>query len=346
MRARSSAAATSPAARASASATTRSARLSASRSAASAASRAARRTSAASASIRAASRISARSPAARSWVAAASAYACARIRSASARASSSSSRRRLAVRAGRALLGLGAPLRALDRRLGLEPHALERALGAGLALGGGALALLDPLPFLAQRLGGVRLREPAADPLEVLVDLVGVVALADRPEGPLHHDTSSTSHHDRPSQGAFGPLAASPPARLHFWTESRFGKQAGIRGPPREPGPVAADPIAIAPDPELAQLIDDFLASQLSPRTRESYAGDLVIFLRWLGERGTHPREVARPDVDRYRNWLAEPIGPDGKPASNGRPRYAPATVARKLSAPCAPSTTTSASAG
>jgi integrase/recombinase XerD len=96
---------------------------------------------------------------------------------------------------------------------------------------------------------------------------------------------------------------------------------------------VAADPIAIAPDPELAELIDDFLAAQLSPRTRESYAGDLVIFLRWLGERGRRPREVTRPDVDRYRNWLAEPIGPDGKPAANGRPRYAPATVARKLSA-------------
>ncbi len=58
-----------------------------------------------------------------------------------------------------------------------------------------------------------------------------------------------------------------------------------------------------------------------------------MIFLRWLGERGTHPRAVARPDVDRYRNWLAEPVGPDGKPAANGRPRYAPATVARKLSA-------------
>jgi site-specific recombinase XerD len=96
---------------------------------------------------------------------------------------------------------------------------------------------------------------------------------------------------------------------------------------------VAADPIAIAPDPELAELIDDFLASQLSPRTRESYGGDLAIFLRWVAERGKHPRDVARPDVDRYRNWLAEPIGPDGKPAANGRPRYAPATVARKLSA-------------
>jgi site-specific recombinase XerD len=95
---------------------------------------------------------------------------------------------------------------------------------------------------------------------------------------------------------------------------------------------VAADPIAIAPDPEFAELIDDFLASQLSPRTRESYGGDLAIFLRWIGERGTHPRDVSRPDVDRYRNWLSEPIGPDGKPASNGRPRYAPATVARKLS--------------
>ena len=60
---------------------------------------------------------------------------------------------------------------------------------------------------------------------------------------------------------------------------------------------MAADPIAIAPDPELAELIDDFLASQLSPRTRESYAGDLVIFLRWVAERGKHPREVSRPDV-------------------------------------------------
>ena len=96
---------------------------------------------------------------------------------------------------------------------------------------------------------------------------------------------------------------------------------------------MAADPISLAPDPVLAELIDDFLASMLSPRTRESYACDLVIFLRWIADRGTHPREVARPDVDRYRNWLAEPIGPDGKPATNGRPRYAPATVARKLSA-------------
>ena len=64
---------------------------------------------------------------------------------------------------------------------------------------------------------------------------------------------------------------------------------------------MAADPIAIAPDPELAQLIDDFLASQLSPRTRESYAGDLVIFLRWLGERGTPWWE--QTDDERRERW-------------------------------------------
>lgn len=96
---------------------------------------------------------------------------------------------------------------------------------------------------------------------------------------------------------------------------------------------MAADPAPLAPDPALAELIDDFLASRLTPRTRESYAGDLAIFLRWIAERGTDPREASRPDIDRYRNWLAEKIDPSGKPASNGRPRYQPATVARKLSA-------------
>ena len=96
---------------------------------------------------------------------------------------------------------------------------------------------------------------------------------------------------------------------------------------------VAANPISLAPDDEFAELLDDFLASQLSPLTRSSYAGDLTIFLTWLAGRGKHPRDVSRPDVDRYRNWLAELVGPDGKPAANGRARYAPATIARKLSA-------------
>ena len=95
---------------------------------------------------------------------------------------------------------------------------------------------------------------------------------------------------------------------------------------------MAAHPISLAPDDEFADLLDDFLASQLSPLTRSSYAGDLTIFLGLAG-RDKHPRDVSRPDIDRYRNWLAELIGPDGKPASNGRARYAPATIARKLSA-------------
>ena len=92
---------------------------------------------------------------------------------------------------------------------------------------------------------------------------------------------------------------------------------------------MAANPVALAPDPEFAELIDDFLASQLSPLTRSSYAGDLTIFLTWLAGRGKHPRDVSRPDIDRYRNWLAELIGPDGMAAANGRARYAPATIAR-----------------
>ena len=131
------------------------------------------------------------------------------------------------------------------------------------------------------------------------------------------------------SADAHGGLSGRRP----FWTESRFGKQAGIAVPSGN-----ADPWPPTPSPspriaELAELIDDFLASQLSPRTRESYAGDLVIFLQLARRPRQAPARVARPDVDRYRNWLAEPIGPDGKPAANGRPRYAPATVARKLSA-------------
>ena len=103
--------------------------------------------------------------------------------------------------------------------------------------------------------------------------------------------------------------------------------------PPRNAVLMAANPVSLAPDDEFADLLDDFLASQLSPLTRSSYAGDLSIFLTWLAGRGKHPRDVSRPDIDRYRNWLAELIGPDGKPAANGRARYAPATIARKLSA-------------
>jgi integrase/recombinase XerD len=96
---------------------------------------------------------------------------------------------------------------------------------------------------------------------------------------------------------------------------------------------VSLDPIAAAPDAQMRELVDDFLAAQRSPGTSSSYGSDVAIFLGWLAARRKHPLQTGRPDIDRYRNWLAEPIGPDGKPATNGQPRYAPATVARKLSA-------------
>ena len=100
-----------------------------------------------------------------------------------------------------------------------------------------------------------------------------------------------------------------------------------------ESGSVGRNPIAAAPDAQMRELVDDFLAAQRSPGTRASYASDLAVFLGWLAASRKHPLQTARPDIDRYRNWLAETIGPDGRPATNGRPTYAPVTVARKLSA-------------
>ena len=58
-----------------------------------------------------------------------------------------------------------------------------------------------------------------------------------------------------------------------------------------------------------------------------------MIFLTWIANRATHPRDVSRPDVDRYRNWLGELVDDTGETAANGHPRYAPATIARKLAA-------------
>jgi integrase/recombinase XerD len=83
----------------------------------------------------------------------------------------------------------------------------------------------------------------------------------------------------------------------------------------------------------LPELVDDFLQAQLTASTRDAYAGDLEVFLAWCRARELDPLAAGRPDLDRYRNWLAQPVDPEGRPAANGRPRYAPATVARKLSA-------------
>lgn len=94
----------------------------------------------------------------------------------------------------------------------------------------------------------------------------------------------------------------------------------------------SADPMALAPDQEFAELIDDSWRRTVTAH-RESYAADLVVFLTWIAVRGTHRRDVSRPDVDRYRHWLGELVDEDDEPAVSGRARCAPATIARKLAA-------------
>ncbi len=97
--------------------------------------------------------------------------------------------------------------------------------------------------------------------------------------------------------------------------------------------PDTLDPRAAARDSRVAQLVEDFLDSLISPRTRASYATDLAIFLGWLARAGVHPLEAQRPHVDRFRNYLTELVGPTGTPPPPGRPAMHPSTVSRRLSA-------------
>ena len=68
------------------------------------------------------------------------------------------------------------------------------------------------------------------------------------------------------SQGSVGTCGASL-----YWTESGFRKELG-RSAARfmESRSVALDPIAAAPDAQMRELVDDFLAAQRSPGTRAS----------------------------------------------------------------------------
>jgi site-specific recombinase XerD len=97
--------------------------------------------------------------------------------------------------------------------------------------------------------------------------------------------------------------------------------------------PDALDPRTAAPDERVAQLVEDFLDSLISPRTRASYATDLALFFAWLDGVGVHPLEAQRPHIDRFRNHLTELVDQEGRPSPSGRPRYAPSTVSRRLSA-------------
>lgn len=71
-------------------------------------------------------------------------------------------------------------------------------------------------------------------------------------------------------------------------------------------------------------------ARRLAARTREAYAGDLAILVR--GTR-LHPLRPARPDIDLYRKPAVR-ANRSRRPEGGERPpRYAAATVTRKLSA-------------
>jgi site-specific recombinase XerD len=68
-----------------------------------------------------------------------------------------------------------------------------------------------------------------------------------------------------------------------------------------------------------------------SAETRDAYRTDLAVFFRWLHEREIEPLAVQRPDLDRFLNWLIEPIDETGKASRAGRPQYASSTAARRL---------------
>ncbi len=93
----------------------------------------------------------------------------------------------------------------------------------------------------------------------------------------------------------------------------------------------AASPLASAPDEQTAEFAGWFLEAQLSPRTRRSYSSDLAGYFVWLKERGVHPLQARRNDIDAYRNWLTQELGPDGRPSEHGKRRFAQATAARRL---------------
>jgi integrase/recombinase XerD len=95
----------------------------------------------------------------------------------------------------------------------------------------------------------------------------------------------------------------------------------------------ALHPRQFAPDDRSAELAEEFLDSQLSPRTRAGYTTDLAHFFRWLRERGIQPLDAQRPHLDRYRNYMTELVDGDGRASGSGRPRFASATVARRLAA-------------
>ena len=89
---------------------------------------------------------------------------------------------------------------------------------------------------------------------------------------------------------------------------------------PSAPCPAPWTPIAAAPDERVAQLVEDFLDSLISPRTRASYATDLAIFLVWLARRRAPARGPAAA-----RRPLPQPPDRAGRPRRPAVPLRPPA---------------------
>lgn len=97
--------------------------------------------------------------------------------------------------------------------------------------------------------------------------------------------------------------------------------------------PMAAlHPRQFSPDDHTTRLTLEFLESQLSTRTRDSYCCDLAQYFRWLQENDKTPLNARRPDIDRYRNFLIEPVDEHGRPSQSGVQRYANSGAARRIS--------------
>ena len=84
------------------------------------------------------------------------------------------------------------------------------------------------------------------------------------------------------------------------------------------------------PHQQLQGLVDAFLVAPESEMTRRGYTSDLQAYLRWLGDR--QALAVTDREINEYRNWMAELVDVDGEPSRGGDPRFAPTTIARRLS--------------
>jgi integrase/recombinase XerD len=94
---------------------------------------------------------------------------------------------------------------------------------------------------------------------------------------------------------------------------------------PRRLTPSPRQPSALSPkpSPEATRwfaMIDGYLGSLESPRTRQGYASDLVAFSRWCASHRLDPFTLTRQDAEAFRAFLRD----------SG---YAPATIARRLAA-------------